>query len=267
MVELTLAPGAGAEIGSAADLERYLEAVAAGGFSNVSLSVAHIGTDPAGTAQLLARHQLRCPELLSLQVTRHEEPTMEAARRVAQVAAEVGPEFVLAGVWARPTDEVIDRFGRCGDLVAESGARIALEMPPIGDLNSITAALSVVDAVGRGRASLLIDTYHFSRGRSTWGELESVPLDALGYVQFDDALPAISDDVMHETTERRAFPGDGEFELSRFAQTLTGRGWAGLVSIEVLSSELRRLEVREFARRAFETTAPYWGLEAPRSPS
>ena len=62
-------------------------------------------------------------------------------------------------------------------------------MPPIGELNSISAAVSVVDDVGYGRASLMIDTFHFSRGRSTWAELESFPLESLGYVQFDDALP------------------------------------------------------------------------------
>ena len=181
-------------------------------------------------------------------------------RELAAIAGEVGARYVLALVWAKVTDEVIDRFARCGDIVAASGARLALEMPPIGELNSITAALSVVEAAGRNRAALMIDTFHFSRGRSTWEELESFPLDALGYVQFDDALPPIGDDVMFDTTERRTFPGEGEFELDRFVDVLTGRGWSGLVSIEVLSAELRKLDVREFAAKAYTTTARYWGL-------
>ena len=139
-----------------------------------------------------------------------------------------------------------------------AGTRLALEMPPIGELNSISAAGSVVDEVGYGRASLLIDTFHFSRGRSTWEELESFPLEALGYVQFDDALAPESDDVMHETMDRRAMPGDGELELERFVTTLTGRGWSGLVSVEVLSEELRQLDITTFARRAYQSTASYW---------
>ena len=133
-------------------------------------------------------------------------------------------------------------------------------MPPIGELNSITAALSVVEAAGRDRAALMIDTFHFSRGSSTWEELESFPLDTLGYVQFDDALPPLGDDVMYDTTERRTFPGQGEFELERFVHVLTSRGWSGLVSIEVLSTELRKLDVREFASQAYATTAPYWAV-------
>lgn len=63
---------------------------------------------------------------------------------------------------------------------------------------------------------------------------------------------------MHETMDRRAMPGEGELDLARFARTLTERGWAGLVSVEVLSASLRQLDIGTFARRAYETTAPYW---------
>jgi sugar phosphate isomerase/epimerase len=104
----------------------------------------------------------------------------------------------------------------------------------------------------------MVDTFHFSRGASTWEELDSLPLDALAYVQFDDALPPASDDVMHETMHRRTMPGEGELDLSRFAAALRRRGWSGTVSVEVLSEELRQLDVADFAGRAFATTAPYW---------
>ena len=63
---------------------------------------------------------------------------------------------------------------------------------------------------------------------------------------------------MDETLNRRAMPGDGDFELERFASTLLERGWQGLVSVEVLSRDLRQLPVDEFAGRAYETTARYW---------
>jgi sugar phosphate isomerase/epimerase len=106
----------------------------------------------------------------------------------------------------------------------------------------------------------VIDTFHFFRGRSTWEELESVPFDALGYVHFDDAL-APSDDVLSDTNDRRAFPGEGVFDLTRFVRTLTRRGWSGVVSIEVKSEKERLLGLGEFARRAYRTAAPYWGLD------
>jgi sugar phosphate isomerase/epimerase len=263
MIELSLSPGAGVEIASLTDLDSYLGAVADAGFGSVSLSIAQVLDDPAAATRLLGIHGLNCPDVLSLGVTRDEEETMEGARALARLAGEVGAEHVLSLIWNRTTEELVDRFGRCADLMAKEGARLALEMPPIGPLNSIPAALAVIDAAGRHRCSLMVDTYHFSRGLSTWEDLESLPLDALGYVQFDDALPAVTDDAMHETMDRRAFPGEGEFELERFASTLMGRGWDGLVSVEVLSAEARKLDADEFARRAYETTAGYWGVTAP----
>jgi sugar phosphate isomerase/epimerase len=57
---------------------------------------------------------------------------------------------------------------------------------------------------------------------------------------------------------RRALPGDGTLALDQFATTLLQRGWDGLVSVEVLSAELRTLPVDETLRRLHATTAPYW---------
>ena len=108
------------------------------------------------------------------------------------------------------------------------------------------------------RAGVVIDSWHFFRGESSWQDLETVPLSRIAYVQFSDATAAVSDDVLDETMNRRVMPGDGGFELDRFASTLLGRGWEGLVSVEVLSRDLGRLPVAEFARLAWESTSPYW---------
>jgi sugar phosphate isomerase/epimerase len=135
---------------------------------------------------------------------------------------------------------------------------MAVEFSPLGPVPSISAALAVVNAAGEGSAGVVIDTWHFFRGDSTWEHLERMPLDQIAYVQFTDAPSPVSENGIYETMHRRAMPGDGTFELDRFASTLLDRGWAGLVSVEVLSAELRELPVAEFARRAFESTARYW---------
>jgi sugar phosphate isomerase/epimerase len=258
MVTLSLAPGAGFEVRALADLDTYLGAVAGAGFAGVSLGLQQLAGDPAGAARLVDGHGLRCTDLIALTVTRDDEASLAQAEQMARAVDALGAPFVLTLIFTRVDDASIDRFARCADVVVRAGARLALEMPPVGELNRIGAALDVVRAVGAERAALMVDTFHFSRGRSTWDELESLPLDALAYVQFDDALPPVSDDVMHETMHRRALPGDGDLELGRFASTLLDRGWSGTVSVEVLSEELRKLDIATFARRAHETTAPYW---------
>jgi sugar phosphate isomerase/epimerase len=63
---------------------------------------------------------------------------------------------------------------------------------------------------------------------------------------------------MAEAETCRRFPGDGIFELERFARTLLARGFDGVVSIEVLSPETRALGAPGYARRSLESTRPYW---------
>ena len=58
---------------------------------------------------------------------------------------------------------------------------------------------------------------------------------------------------------RRALPGAGILELDRFARTMRDRGWEGVVSMQVLSDELRALPVDEYARRVHDAALPYWG--------
>jgi sugar phosphate isomerase/epimerase len=256
--ELSLAPGAGVSIHGAADLDRYLGAVAGAGFGAVSLALDQVAGDAGTAARLLEAHGLRCHDLIGLQVGRDDAEALGSAQRLADTAGVLGAGHVLALLFTRVSSESIDRLGRCADVVAGAGAQLALEMPPIGPLDSIGAALAVVDAVGAGSVSLVVDTFHFFRGSSTWSELESLPLEALGYVQFDDALPVESEDVMYETTQRRCMPGDGELDLERFVGTLVGRGWSGVVSVEVLSAELRSLDPADFARLAFRSTVRYW---------
>jgi sugar phosphate isomerase/epimerase len=137
---------------------------------------------------------------------------------------------------------------------------MAVEFSPLGPISSVRSALGVVGAAnaGGGRAGLMIDTWHFECGDSTWDDLEAVPLDQIAYVQFSDALAPAGDSLARETMHRHALPGDGTLALDRFATTLLRRGWDGLVSVEVLSAQLRALPVDEALRRLHATTAPYW---------
>ena len=250
-----LAPGSGFEVRSRRDLDTYLGAVADAGFDAVSLSLDQLAGDPASAAALLGTHGLRCTDMLSLRITRDEDETMAAAQALAPAVDALGAEHVNALFWTRLTAESLDRLGRCAEV---TGAAMALEFGLGGAADTVAAADTFVDALGIERVGVLADTFHFSRGESTWAMLESIPLGHLPIVQFNDALPAVSADYMAETTDRRTWPGQGEFELTRFASTLLDRGWDGIVSVEVLSGELRRLPVGEFATLAYETTAPYW---------
>jgi sugar phosphate isomerase/epimerase len=237
------------------DVDEMVAVADAAGFEAVG-TFAHVATTDAAASY--AKSGLRCHELLSLLVGDDPEQLVAEAEQVAAGAAAVGAPWVLTFFSSPLTASVRAALPRAAAVLGEAGCGMAVEFAPMASVATIADALAVVELAGADNAGVLLDTWHFFVGADTWVELEQLPLEHLAYVQFDDALPPDREHLMRETLRHRKLPGEGSFELERFASTLLDRGWEGTVSVEVLSDELRALPVPEFARRAFETTARYW---------
>jgi sugar phosphate isomerase/epimerase len=250
-IELGLTPDGRWQI----ETDALIGAAAGAGFSALGLS-AERADFQARTA--LEAAGIRCHELLALVFTAEEDQVLAAASALAQRASEVGAEWILTVFQAGLDSTTASVLRACGQIFSERSSKMAVEFSPLGAVGTIRDGLDVVEAVGIERSGLMIDTWHFSVGASTWEDLEAVPLDAIAYVQFADALIPESESLGRETMHRRAMPGEGTLELDRFSSTLLGRGWEGLVSVEVLSAELRELPVDEFARRAHDAARAFW---------
>ncbi|MDT3443315.1 sugar phosphate isomerase/epimerase [Pseudofrankia sp. BMG5.37] len=249
-VEIALTPDSRWDI----DVPGLAAAAAGAGFTSVGMAA---GNATAAAAKTLDAAGLRCHEVLALLVSEDAEETLAQAARLAEAAAVLGARWVLAGFRAKLTAQTAPLIRRCAQILAEAGAGLAVEFSPMGFVGTISEARDVVAAAGAGQAGVLIDTWHFFRGKSTWEELAAIPLAEIAYLQFDDAPPPVGSGIS-ETMHRRVMPGDGELDLERFASALLERGFDGLVSVEVLSAELRQLPVPEFCRRAYESTARFW---------
>jgi len=250
-VELVLTPDTRWPV----DVDDLVAMTAAAGFSGLGMTGAWITADTAAAYEAAG---IRCHEVMALLITDDDEATLNWAQRLAHSAALVAAPWIttvfVAGIDARRLELV----SRCAAIFADAGVGMAVEFSPAGAVTSITEGLAIVDAVGADRAALLVDSWHFHVGPSTWGDLERLRPEQLASVQFSDVQAPLSDDVMAETMERRVMPGDGLADLDRFATTLLEGGFDGLVSVEVLNRELRRLPVPEFVRRAYESTVRYW---------
>ena len=245
-----------------APVERSVAAAADAGFGLVGLDVFTLdssGLEPGKVRALLDSHGVHCFEMLGLVVGASEEETFEGARRAARWVGETGADWVLTVVDSPPDAELIDRFGRCADLVGAEGGRLALEFLPYMAVSTIAEARRVCEAVDMGRAAVLVDSWHVFRGTDTLAAVAAIPADAIAYVQFDDALPVVGD-LTDEVMARRVWPGSGEFPLADFAGAIRATGYAGPVSIEVLNAAWRAdgLDVAEFAREARRTNTPFW---------
>jgi len=210
-------------------------------------------------AEQIAAAGMRTFELPTLMVGGDVEATQASITRLAGYAEILRPDFVQLNVEGRVDDGVIEGLRRAGDAFGALGVRLAIEylpwFPAIRDMASTRALLDRAAVEGAG---VLVDTWHFTESGDTWEELEAIPLDEIAYVQFDDHPAFESDDLVRETIMRRVMPGEGRFELERFCAVLKAKGYAAPVSCEILSAETRGMDLGAFARRVFETTAPYW---------
>jgi sugar phosphate isomerase/epimerase len=231
-------------------------AAGAAGFSALGINADNVDRS---AADAYAAAGLDCHEVLALVFGDDESATMTAAQQVTAAAETMAASWVLTVFTTPVTVDLTNTLRRCCSMFTEAGAGMAVEFSPLGPVAAIPDAMEVVRAAQRGgRAGLLIDSWHFFFGDSTFDDLASVPLEDIAYIQFTDALAPESQRLVRETLHRRALPGDGMLELDRFAGALLDRGWDGIVSVEVLSAAMRDLPVHELMRRIDAATAPYW---------
>jgi sugar phosphate isomerase/epimerase len=246
------------------DLAGQLRAAAAAGFR-------WSGLDRGTIADFLARHGsladlaklfeasgVRCFAIQDVTVVADPRETLAHAEHVAEVARALRPPWIHMCCVTALDARALDTFRRATDALRPSGARFALEFLPWCELNGIAATRDFLRRAQVPEARMLVDTWHFTHGPSTFEELASLAPDEIAYVQFDDHPPLASDDLFQETCTRRALPGAGTFELARFAGALRGNGYRGPVSVEVINDEMRAWPPETFARRAFEAAAPFW---------
>jgi sugar phosphate isomerase/epimerase len=229
--------------------------------STAGISALGISADRVDAAAALAYTSagLDCHEVLALVFGDDEAETMRRAEHLAKAAETIGAAWVLTVFTTLVTTERTNTLRRCAALFTDAGAGMAVEFSPLGPVGSIPDAMQVVRAAqDGGRAGLLIDSWHFFFGPSTFDDLAAVPLEDIAYVQFTDALAPESERLVRETLHRRALPGDGVLELDRFATALLDRGWDGVVSVEVLSAQLRTLPADVLVRRIRDSAAPFW---------
>ena len=256
------------------DLPAQIDGAAAAGFTLFGPDVFSLAGPPealgpddlgplddsaSAVAAQLGAHGMRCYEIAALMVGDDEDDALRQAAVIARLAAVLQPDWVLTNVVTPVDDALVATLARCADVIGEAGAGLAVEYLPWTPVAGARAALDVASRVGFDRVKVLLDVWHHFRGPDGWVDLDAVPLEAVAYLQFSDALAMTSDDLVAETLARRVFPGEGEFDLDGWCAHVRAKGFDGVVSVEVLNDDLRRdLDPAEFAKRAFVATSRYW---------
>ena len=239
-------------------LEAVLDAAAAAGFEAVGLDHYTIGAyvRDGGSVDdvpvLLGRRRLRCTDVGVLPIGLGS--AAEAAEELARTATIAAAPVCIAALYADvAAEDAIRELRAAADVLDDVGVRIAFEFTAYGHRRSLRDAIELCGAVGWERCGLLVDSWHVFRGGEPLMLLRSLDADQIALVHVNDAAPPSGLDPLFEGRFRRALPGAGTFPLGAFAEALAATGYRGTVSVEVLSTELRRLPPHIGARQLLQS--------------
>ena len=148
-----------------------------------------------------------------------------------------------------------EAFSQISREARERGTGISLEIMPFSNIRTLDAALEVVKMTDEPNCGLLIDIWHTNRGGISNEDIAKIPGRYISAVELDDADEEVVGLLWQDTIYRRKLPGEGAFDVPGFIEAIDSTGFKGSWGVEILSDTLRKLPVREMAKRAFDATA------------
>jgi sugar phosphate isomerase/epimerase len=254
-------------LGIDAHLPEQVEAAGAAGYRLFGPDVFSVlqleaqGTPVEELGKMIEGAGMRCFEIAALGIYEDRDLTLEGARDLARVARVLQPNWVMANGFADLAAPGVGALlDECVAMFAGTGIGLGWEFLPFTPMDSIATTMEFVQRTRDAGvpAAVIVDTWHVFRGPDGLDGLDQLKLDDVAYVQFDDALPVIGDDLLDETMHRRAMPGSGEFPLAEFCERVRAWGYDGPVSVEILSAEWRERPIPEYVTATYEAARRFW---------
>jgi sugar phosphate isomerase/epimerase len=260
-------------------LETRVQAAVAGGFDGLSLWPRDVdraraaGYSDAGIRAMFDDNGIHVPVLEAvwswLPGADRDIPPQHDPRGMLQ--AKVDDFLRLADTFGIPSliatdffggswtlDDAAEAFAALCDRTAGRGVRVLLEFLPWSRIGDVSAAAQVVRTAGRANGGVLLDTWHFFRGRPDFDALRAAA-DLVSGIQLNDAPRERAADLPTETLTARLLPGEGDFDLMKLLDVLDEADTRPSIGVEVFSTALQQLDPLEIGRRAGYATRAVLG--------
>jgi sugar phosphate isomerase/epimerase len=224
-----------------------LDGAAAAGFAAVGLDHHTLdGRDPNEVAAALRARGLACSDVGIVRIGELRRADVED---LAEAGSALGADLCIAALY-RPLEhaDVVRDLRAAAAVLAPAGLRLAFEFTSYGNATSLADAVAICDDVGWERCGLLVDAWHVFRGGESLADVAALDGGRIALVHVDDGAAEPLADATVEGRCHRLLPGAGAFDLDGFFDALAAAGYAGPISVEVLSDELRRLPPGEGAQ-------------------
>jgi sugar phosphate isomerase/epimerase len=157
------------------------------------------------------------------------------------LGAMLGAKRAVTHIHDTDGNRATEKLGKLCDLALSVGLGIGLEFMSMSrGCGSLEAAVRMVGSVGRHNLAIAVDALHLVRSGGIPKDLVSIPAERLAYAQICDGRGlAPADSYMAEAMDR-LIPGEGDFPLNDFIQSLP----VGLdLDVEVPSTHLHELGI------------------------
>jgi sugar phosphate isomerase/epimerase len=236
------------------------DAAAAAGIREIGACAAEMGllTSPDSFRHLAyALHGIRVPEIewvdLSLPRDGHNERQLfMMADAFRSTRLNVG----VCGTAHVPHDVLTQRLRHLALRAADHGLTIAVEPVCFGSLGKPGDVAQIVADCGEPNVGLLLDVYHSYRAAE--GDLlvmsRGLDADMIVEIQLSGVNEKPTGDLFTDCQDHRRLPGEGDPIIPHFLAATLAQNPAIPISVEVISTELRGLDLNEAAQRVYDTT-------------
>jgi len=261
-----------------ADLETDIKAAGAAGFDLVEIWAAKLREflttkTTADLKQLLLENNVEPYSINSIEhiTFRSAEDYADIkaeCEELSRIASEIGCPYIVVvpGKLPENADEayIIDESARVlnelADIAEAYGASLAFEFLGQTDcsVQTLDLAKTIVEKVDRPSIGVVIDTFHFYAGNSTFGAIESLDPAKLFIFHINDAENLPKEEL---TDAHRLYPGTGILPIREMKAAFDKIGYDRMVSIEIFRPEYWNEDPYEVARKARAATIDVLGLE------
>ncbi|KQM22248.1 sugar phosphate isomerase/epimerase family protein [Novosphingobium sp. Leaf2] len=134
--------------------------------------------------------------------------------------AELGALRVAASDHGAERDRAVAQLAGLADMAAARGMDFSIEFSPVLTIRSLAEAITAVQQIGEGKASVVIDALHFFRSGGSVRQIALLDPALIGHVQLADGPRRAEGDYLTEAMTERMIPGQGELPLREFVDAL-----------------------------------------------
>ena len=182
----------------------------------------------------------------------YEQEIDEIKRRLEQ-SVEVGATYAIGGPPLGEVDFELGgrQYARLLEIGREFGIKPIMEFLGFSEqVNSIEAALRVMEGSGDTDATTVLDPFHIYRGGGNVESIAKLTADQIAISHFNDCIDTKPREEQHDPD--RVMPGDGIFDLARYCQLLREVGYNRWLSLELFREDLWQQDPEEVARVGLE---------------